>query len=103
MTPHERETTVTVSDGSLYAYIWTCQRKVITKLRKYPDKFDEIDEGEYADGTAWAEFRIPAVNWNPATGAKRNYKMSEEDKSRRAERMRGKKKLKTNAASLETT
>ena len=54
----ERETTITMTDADDYALVYTCAD--ITGFKKKLDRGVElVSEGEYVDGTAWAEFRIP--------------------------------------------
>ncbi len=85
-TPYERETVVNASDGDDQVRIWTAQRKYITRLRKNP-KAHEVGGGFY--GTSeWAEFVIPAAEWNPVSGVKRNVTMTEEQKRVAGDRLR---------------
>lgn len=65
----ERETTVTSTDADDTIRIWTTQRKFLGRLRKH-EAFTEVGTGFHGT-TEWAEFTIPADQWNPATGAKR--------------------------------
>lgn len=65
----ERETVITVTDADQSVHIWTAQRRHITRMRKH-DSFTETGSG-YHGTTEWAEFIIPATDWNPASGAKR--------------------------------
>lgn len=60
----ERETVINTSDDDDQVRIWTCQRTVITSLRKKPHQFHEVQSG-YHGSTEWAEFTIPVtdVNW----------------------------------------
>lgn len=76
----ERETTITSTDADDNVLIWSMQRRYIGAMKRNP-KFTLRREGSIGT-TAWAEFSIPAADWNPATGAKRKVQMSEE---RRAE------------------
>ncbi len=86
-TAAERETTVTVTDESPNVLIWSAQRKYITRLRKHPS-FTETRSG-YHEGTEWAQFSIPADQWNPASGAKRKRApLTEEQRLAVAERLR---------------
>jgi hypothetical protein len=59
LTRAERETVITTSDADEVLTIWTAQRPIITKLKKNPAA-RLIDEGRH-DGTAWAEFELPAA------------------------------------------
>jgi hypothetical protein len=58
LTDYERETIVSMNDGSDTASVWTAQRKLITRLRNNPAAV-LVDEGTH-DGSAWARFTIPA-------------------------------------------
>lgn len=60
---------------------------MITKFRK-DDRFTETAAGTHLDGSAWAEFTIPADRWNPASGAKRSRNLSEEQRAAVAERLK---------------
>ena len=82
----ERETTVTITDADDMVRIWTAQRRYLGRLRRHPS-FTEVKSGTHG-GTEWAEFTIPARDWNPATGAKRKSSMSDEQKAALAERLR---------------
>ncbi len=85
MTPEERETIVTTSDGDDVVRIWTAQRPVISRLQK-DTRFTLIDSG-FFEGSKWAEFTIPRNQWNPVSGAKKRYKVSEERRAQLAEQM----------------
>ena len=82
----ERETTVTITDADDVVRIWTAQRRYLGRLRRHPS-FTEVKSGTHG-GTEWAEFTIPARDWNPATGAKRKSNMTDEQKAALAERLR---------------
>ena len=82
----ERETTVTITDADDMVRIWTAQRRYLGRLRRHPS-FTEVKSGTHG-GTEWAEFTIPARDWNPATGAKRKSNMTDEQKAALAERLR---------------
>lgn len=81
----ERETTVTTTDADDTVRIWSAQRRHIGRMRRHP-AFMEVAAGEH-DGTAWAEFTIPADQWSPATGAKRKSNLTDEQKRAAAERL----------------
>lgn len=81
----ERETTVTATDADPEVRIWTAQRRHIGRMRRHP-AFTEVDSG-FHDGSEWAEFTIPADQWNPATGAKRKSGLTDEQKQAAAERL----------------
>lgn len=82
----ERETTVTITDADDTVRIWTAQRRYLGRLRRHPS-YTEVASG-FHGGSEWAEFTIPARDWNPATGAKRKVAMTDERKAALAERMR---------------
>ena len=82
----ERETTVTITDADDVVRIWTAQRRYLGRLRRHPS-YTEVKSGTHG-GTEWAEFTIPARDWNPATGAKRKSNMTDEQKAALAERLR---------------
>lgn len=86
LTAAERETTVTITDADDTVRIWTAQRGYLGKLRRHP-AYTEVASGLHG-ATEWAEFTIPADRWNPATGAKRQRNLSEEQKTELAERLR---------------
>ena len=86
-TAAERETVINASDGDGLVRIYTMQRRYIGRLRRNP-KFTLIGEGVHNDGAVWAEFTIPASEWNPATGAKRANYATAEQKARSAEQLR---------------
>lgn len=85
LTPYERETTVNASDGDGVVRIWTAQRKHITRMRRH-GSFAETATG-YHGGTEWAEFTIPASDWNPASGAKRKRNLTDEQRQALADRL----------------
>jgi hypothetical protein len=58
LTAGERETVINWCDDDDTAYVWTAQRRVITKLKANPAA-SLITEGTIGT-TAWAEFRLPA-------------------------------------------
>jgi len=82
----ERETVITVSDEDKLVHIWTAQRPVINRMQKHPS-FTLLKAGTY-EGSPWAEFTIPADQWNPVTGAKRRSNLTDEQRAAAAERMR---------------
>ncbi len=75
----ERETTITSTDDSDTIIIWTAQHRFINRMHKHPG-FKLVRSGVY-EGSPWAEFSIPADQWNPLTGVKRQSHMSPEQKS----------------------
>ena len=82
----ERETTVTITDADDVVRIWTAQRRYLGRLRRHPS-YTEVKSGTHG-GTEWAEFTIPASEWNPATGAKRKVTMTAEQRAAIAARLR---------------
>jgi len=58
LTAAERETSISMSDENDVAYIYTAQRKVLTRLRKNPAA-KLIEEGNHG-GSPWARFELPA-------------------------------------------
>lgn len=58
LTDAERETIVNMNDADGVAYVYTAQRKVITKLKNNPAAV-LVEEGKH-EGSAWARFTIPA-------------------------------------------
>lgn len=86
LTAPERETTINASDDDGVVRIWTAQRRYITRLRKNP-AFTETRSGRFGS-TEWAEFTIPAENWNPASGAKRRVSLTDEQRQAAADRLR---------------
>ena len=82
----ERETTVTITDADDTVRIWTAQRRYLGRLRRHPS-YTEVKSGTHG-GTEWAEFTIPASEWNPATGAKRKVTMTDEQRAASAARLR---------------
>jgi hypothetical protein len=81
----ERETTVTTTDDDDTVRIWTAQRRHIGRMRRHA-AFTEVGTG-LTEGSEWAEFTIPADQWNPATGAKRKSSLTDEQKLASAERL----------------
>lgn len=66
----ERETLVSMNDGDDFVVILTGQRKWLNRLKKHPKAvlIREFVESE----TEWGEFRLPADQYSPITGIKRN-------------------------------
>lgn len=85
MVATERETVVNCSDGDDTVRIWTAQRRFITRLQRHP-KATLVASGEH-DGSAWAEFEIPASEWNPVSGIKRASNLTDEQRRAAAERL----------------
>jgi hypothetical protein len=74
----ERETVINATDADDMVRIWTCQARYLGRLRRHPS-FTEVKSGRYGS-TEWAEFTIPASEWNPASGAKRRVTLTDEQK-----------------------
>lgn len=86
LTKSERETIVSVTDGSTDAHVWTAQRAVITRLRR-DAAFREVASGRHGS-TEWAEFKVPADRWSPAgVKRKRNRVLSDAERKRAGERL----------------
>lgn len=89
MVAAERETVINASDGDDVVRIWTAQRRFITRLQKNP-RVKQVGSGEH-DGTPFYAFEIPASEWNPVSGVKRQSNMTDEQKRAAAERLRKKR------------
>ena len=76
LTPDERETTLTMSDGDDLVRITTAQRTVITKLRRKPEIFTETASGHFG-ATEWAEFTCPKDRFNLGAAARPKREISE--------------------------
>lgn len=89
---NEYETTVNMTDADDLVRIWTAQRSVLTRLRKKPDKFTETKNGYYTNayGTRyeWAEFTIPAKDFNLAKAAINRRQLTDEQREAAARRAR---------------
>lgn len=85
LTAAERETTVTTTDADDTVRIWTAQRRHIGRMRRH-DAFTEVKTGTIG-GSEWAEFTIPADQWNPASGAKRKSNLTDEQRQASAARL----------------
>jgi hypothetical protein len=85
LTAPERETIIGTSDADDHWWIWTAQRRVITKLKKNPAAV-LVDEGSHGS-SVWAEFRIPGnlVSFRSGT---RKRAMTNEQKVAAVERLR---------------
>jgi len=81
----ERETTIASTDADETVRIWSAQRRHIGRMRRHP-AFTEVGSG-FHDGSEWAEFTIPADQWNPASGAKRKSNLTDEQRAAAAERL----------------
>ena len=87
LTPPERETIINGSDADDTVTIWTAQRPVITKLRKNPAAA-LLDEGLH-EGSAWAKFELPADLLSFRSGRVKRAPLTDEQRHRRAEHLRG--------------
>ncbi|WP_406709342.1 hypothetical protein QEV61_04630 [Trueperella pyogenes] len=89
---NEYETTVNMTDADNLVRIWTCQRTVLKRLRRKPDKFTETKHGYYtnANGTRyeWAEFTIPTKDFNLANAAINRRPLTEAQRAELSERAR---------------
>lgn len=74
----ERETVVTTSDGDDLVHIYTLQAKFQRRLDAHP-------KATQVAPNAWT---VPADQWSPLTGIKRTVNLSDEEKQRRAARLR---------------
>ena len=91
LTADERETTVTATDGDDVVRIWTAQRRFIGRLRRHP-KVTEVGTGHFG-GSEWAEFTVPASEWNPVSGIKRAGRpMTEEQRAAAVARLHAARK-----------
>lgn len=82
----ERETIIRTSDEDELVHVWTAQRAYITSLRRHA-AVTEVGKG-FIGKTEWAEFTIPRERWSPL-GVKRTMNLSAEERTARAERLRG--------------
>ena len=85
MNADERETVINATDTDDVVRIWTAQRKYIGALRRHPS-FTQTRTGHH-DSTEWAEFTIPADEWNPTRGA-RIHRQPRSDEQRAAQTAR---------------
>lgn len=83
-TAFERETTVTSTGGDDWVHIYSYQRRHITALKKRVANMPEYVVEHVPD--VFIHLRVPAHNWNPATGLKR--RVSPEQRQASAERLR---------------
>jgi hypothetical protein len=82
LTRDERETIVNMNDGEDTAYIYTAQRRIITRLRKNPAA-TLVEEGVH-DGSPWARFTMPARLISFRAGVR----LTEEQRQARAANLR---------------
>jgi hypothetical protein len=85
LTAPERETIINFNDGEDIAYIYTAQRKIITKLKKNPSA--TLKEEGVFEGTAWARFTIPA-NLISFRVARPKRELSQEQRAEIGERLK---------------
>lgn len=90
----ERETVVNWSDADEEMSVWTAQRKVITKLKRNPAA-TLVDEGHFGS-TAWALFTLP-VGLLTFRTPRAGRKLSPEQRSQNAERLRSARQAKASA------
>ena len=82
----EQETTVTRTRTGEWTIVETTIPTDISALR---NRAREYEEGSgYFGTTAWARFRIPSAQWNPARGIKRTVNLSNEQRAAAAARLR---------------
>lgn len=66
--PSERETVITMDDGSDYVEVYTSQRTVMTKLDKHPETWEVIRQDErsktYRAEKGMISFRMGKKTWN---------------------------------------
>ena len=86
LTADERETTLTVADGSDFVRIDTTRRKDITALRKRANVI-QVESG-FHGSTEWAQFLVPAHLYDVARGVKTPRTLSDEQRAVLAERAR---------------
>lgn len=86
LTPDERETTLTMSDGDNLVRINTAQRTVITRLRRKPEIFTETASGHFGS-TEWAEFTCPKDRFNLGAAARPKREMTDEQREAIAARL----------------
>lgn len=87
LTPGERETTLTMSDGDNLVRINTAQRTVLTKLRRKPEIFTETASGHFG-ATEWAEFTCPKDRFNLGAAARAKREMTDEQRQATVARFR---------------
>ena len=68
LSPSERETVITMDDGSDYVEVYTSQRTVMTKLDKHPEIWEVIRQDErsktYRAEKSMISFRMGKKTWN---------------------------------------
>lgn len=82
LTRDERETIVNMNDGEDIAYIYTAQRRIITRLKKNPSA-TLVEEGSF-EGSVWARFTMPARLVSFRAGVR----LTEEQRQARAANLR---------------
>lgn len=82
LTRDERETIVNMNDGEDIAYIYTAQRRIITRLKKNPSA-TLVEEGTF-EGSVWARFTMPARLVSFRAGVR----LTEEQRQARAANLR---------------
>jgi hypothetical protein len=85
LTECERETIVSMNDGEEVAYVYTAQRRMITRLKNNPAA-TLTEEGTH-DGSAWARFTIPAALVSFRSVRVRR-ELTDEQRQQAAERLR---------------
>lgn len=82
MIREEQETSVSCEALSDLVHIWSSQPKVCRALVR-DNRFTVVRSGE-----GWVEATIPADRYSPLTGARRSLRLTPEQRSVRAERLR---------------
>lgn len=82
LTRDERETIVNMNDGEDIAYVYTAQRRIITRLKKNPSA-TLVEEGTF-EGSVWARFTMPARLVSFRAGVR----LTEEQRQARAANLR---------------
>ena len=82
LTREERETIVNMNDGEDIAYVYTAQRRIITRLKKNPSA-TLVEEGTF-EGSVWARFTMPARLVSVRAGVR----LTEEQRQARAANLR---------------
>ena len=82
LTRDERETIVNMNDGEDIAYIYTAQRRIITRLKNNPSA-TLVEEGSF-EGSVWARFTMPARLVSFRAGVR----LTEEQRQARAANLR---------------
>lgn len=82
----EQETTVTFTAADSHVSIYTCHAATLRALLARPGVTVE-EQGEYADGTAWASLLVPVERFNLASAIKRE--LTDAERAARAQNLPG--------------